>query len=468
MRCSNCVASESNKCLLCGGLFGSKGLGSYSYWQAWQAGPPNRSCKQLSLEQGWHCSADDPIPDKVGVQVRLTKQEKLALKKLECSMCKAVISEMHMEVSRHSMTEQGAGSEEQIWETSNAMCLALLQKYRLNLDGEPSLDAKQDEDDETAMAAAAAQGKQDNFMRSMLVFKMGCQQWLEDYGSDTSGYVYKSVKERVQSPAGAAQEFCVRSVKLCGKGAKGKKKQEKAEKERLAQRTKMAQNEEAAEEKRKKDDPMSSLPDDSKFGIQRLLEMARDDPLHYMDEATKGRVQTARGDLRCDVCRKVLEETVSEVLPKPKSLRSEHDLLTIMEKICEGGPDLSIPNYFGVEPPPLPAKWTDRWRPKLDKKLNRYVLKAMPKKSRQKRDKWRSLANEGKQQPPDPDDAEQDTMLTLTCKDIVEPERFSELLFREMGACQAGSRCTAASRTAMQAVFKTSPSALLNLMLDFL
>ena len=199
----------------------------------------------------------------------------------------------------------------------------------------------------------------------------------------------------------------------------------------------MAQNEEAAEEKRKKDDPMSSLPDDSKFGIQRLLEMARDDPLHYMDEATKGRVQTARGDLRCDVCRKVLEETVSEVLPKPKSLRSEHDLLTIMEKICEGGPDLSIPNYFGVEPPPLPAKWTDRWRPKLDKKLNRYVLKAMPKKSRQKRDKWRSLANEGKQQPPDPDDAEQDadsvaaatklasmaskaedTMLTLTCKDI--------------------------------------------------
>ena len=45
------------------------------------------------------------------------------------------------------------------------------------------------------MAAAAAQGKQDNFMRSMLVFKMGCQQWLEDYGSDTSGYVYKSVKD---------------------------------------------------------------------------------------------------------------------------------------------------------------------------------------------------------------------------------------------------------------------------------
>ena len=205
----------------------------------------------------------------------------------------------------------------------------------------------------------------------------------------------------------------------------------------------MAQKEEAVEEKRKKEDPMQSLPDDSKFGIQRLLEMARDDPLHYMDEATKARVRTARTDLRCDVCRRVLEETASEVIPKPKSLRSEHDILVAMEGICVGGPDLSIPNYFGIEPPPLPAEWTDRWRPKLDKKSGRYVLKASSKKVKQRRDKWRSLAKEGKQQPPDSDEAEQDTqipirslndsecvvsetwellmlkdtMLTLTCKD---------------------------------------------------
>ena len=201
----------------------------------------------------------------------------------------------------------------------------------------------------------------------------------------------------------------------------------------------MARKEEAQEEKRKKDDPMSSLPEDSKFGIQRMLEMARDDPLHYMDEATKDRVRTARADLRCDVCNKVLEETMSEVMPKPKSMRSEHDILSILESACDGGPDLSIPNYFGVEPPPLPAEWTDRWRPRLDKKSNQYVLKAAPKKSRHKRNKWRSLAKDGKQQPPDAEDAEhaglsiagghgswnhatfgavtEDTMLTLTCKD---------------------------------------------------
>ena len=93
------------------------------------------------------------------------------------------------------------------------------------------------------MAAAAQEGRQNDFMRAMLVLKMGCQRWLEDYGGDTSGFVYKSVKdprlatllrlqkrdfdvtpltpqEGSQSPAGAAQEFCVRS-RLCGKAKVG-------------------------------------------------------------------------------------------------------------------------------------------------------------------------------------------------------------------------------------------------------
>ena len=45
------------------------------------------------------------------------------------------------------------------------------------------------------MVKAAESGRQAEFMRAMLVLKMGCQQWLEDYGGDTSGFVYKSVKD---------------------------------------------------------------------------------------------------------------------------------------------------------------------------------------------------------------------------------------------------------------------------------
>ena len=41
---------------------------------------------------------------------------------------------------------------------------------------------------------------------------------------------------------------------------------------------------EQQEAKRDKDDPFAQLPEDSKFGLQRMLESARDDPFAYMDE----------------------------------------------------------------------------------------------------------------------------------------------------------------------------------------
>ncbi|CAJ1397657.1 unnamed protein product [Effrenium voratum] len=407
----------------------------------------------LWLALGLLGAAEEAIPDKVGVEVRLAKKERSALKQLECSMCKAIISEMHLEVARHGMTSKGAGSEEQVWETSNAMCLALLQKYRLSLDDTPSLDQKDGDDDELAMARSAEAGKQHDFMRAMLVLKMGCQQWLEDHGGDTSGFVYKSVKDGSQSAAGAALEFCTRS-QLCGKSKDRKKKEEAKEKERLKQRAKMAQEEAKEEAKRMKEDPLSSLPEDSKFGIQRMLEMARDDPFHYMDDEAKLRVQKARTDLRCGVCRRVLQESFDVVSSKPRSMQSEHDILAVLERMCEGGPDLSIPSYFGVDPPPLPPDWTDRWRPKLDK-AGRYSLRPWPKKGKKARQAWRKQSADGKQTPPTADESEQDMMLTWTCKDVLEPERFSEILFQHMSSCQVPG-CTPATSAAAEVCYDAS------------
>ncbi|CAE8734181.1 unnamed protein product, partial [Polarella glacialis] len=149
---------------------------------------------------------DESIPDKVGAEVHLTKQERSMLKKLECSLCKAVITEMHLEVEKHGMTQKGVGSEMKVIETSNAICLALLQKYSLKLpaagaSGKPLLEKKAgDEDDEMAMAASQnSEGGPASFMRAMLVLKMGCQRWIEDFGGDTSGFVFKSVQLGTQS-----------------------------------------------------------------------------------------------------------------------------------------------------------------------------------------------------------------------------------------------------------------------------
>merc|ERR1712085_34088 len=104
------------------------------------------------------------------------------------------------------MTQKGVGSESQVWETSNAICLALLQKHRLDLSGaSPKLEEKT-EDDETLFERG---GQGPDFMKNMLVLKMGCSQWLEDYGGDMVGFIYKSVKGSLHDPEAAATEYCM-------------------------------------------------------------------------------------------------------------------------------------------------------------------------------------------------------------------------------------------------------------------
>lgn len=381
-------------------------------------------------------AADEPIPDKVGAEVHLSKKERSALKKLECGMCQAILREMHVEVARHKMTQKGVGSESQIWETSNAMCLALLQKYRLDLTGpKPKLEPKSEEEEEELMMSQSQSSGMD-YMRSMLVLKMGCQSWLEDYGGDTSGFIYKAVKDKTKTADSAAIDYCANNVGLCGKSKKEQKKKEKeAERARLKQREAMINKQETEEKKDKEKDPFSSLPEDSKFGLQRMLEMARDDPLHYMEDDAKERVQKARAELRCEVCRVALEEAHGEVMKRPKSMRSESDILSIVEGACSGGADLSVPSYFGVEPPPLPPVWTDSIRPQVQKKSGRYTLKPYAKKAGKERRKWRQMNKEGKHKPPPSGENEADMMLTLACKDMLEPARMAEELYAQMAAC---------------------------------
>merc|ERR1719221_1029037 len=99
----------------------------------------------------------------------------------------------------------------------------------------------------------------------------------------------------------------------------------------------MIKKQEEEEAAQKEKDPFSNLPEDSKFGLQRMLEMARDDPLHYLEDDAKERIQKARSDLLCDVCRVVFDEVYQVVMKQPKSMRREYDILPHMEGVCEGG-----------------------------------------------------------------------------------------------------------------------------------
>merc|ERR1712113_206815 len=98
----------------------------------------------------------------------LSKKERSTMKKLECSMCKAIMKEMYVEVKKHGMTQKGWGSESQVWETSSAICLAMLQKYKLSLKKQ-KLDKKAEDEDEEMSMAGLSPGDQQDFMRGMLV-----------------------------------------------------------------------------------------------------------------------------------------------------------------------------------------------------------------------------------------------------------------------------------------------------------
>lgn len=114
-----------------------------------------------------------------------------------------------------------------------------------------------------------------------------------------------------------------------------RKKSEEAERKRRESRGAMVREQEKEEAKQAKDDPFSSLPGDSKLGLQRMLEMARDDPLHYMDEDAKARVQKARRELRCDVCRVLLQETRLACCTR---MLHTHAAAMSMWSLCEATP----------------------------------------------------------------------------------------------------------------------------------
>lgn len=381
---------------------------------------------------------DDAIPDKVGAEVHMSKDERKLLKKVECQMCKAIIREMHIEVVKHGMTKGGWGSETQVWETSNAMCLAMLQKYKLDMAKGKMEKKAEDEDEQMSMGATGADPAQ--VMRAMLVLKMGCSHWLEDYGSETSGFIYKSVTENITTPDEAASSFCTLNMNQCGKGSKEKKRIEREkEKVREAKRKELRAEEDKREAKIREENPFDKLPKDSQAGLMRMLEQARDDPLHYMEDSAQARIKQGQKDLVCDVCYAAIEQVHSEVAKRPKSMQREYDILSFADGVCEGGKDLSVPPYFGIDPPPLPPLWTDRYRPKLHKKSNKYILKSIGKKASKKRNAWRALTVDGKHKPPPSQEYEGDMMMTMSCKDAVEPAKIVEELSIQIARCLKGT-----------------------------
>ena len=81
------------------------------------------------------------------------------------------------------------------------------------------------EDEETEIMQ---NGGGSGVVRAMLVLKMGCQQWVDDFGIDASGHVFKAVKTGEEVAKLVARGFCSNRTNLCGKEKKERQKQERA------------------------------------------------------------------------------------------------------------------------------------------------------------------------------------------------------------------------------------------------
>jgi hypothetical protein len=97
---------------------------------------------------------------------------------------------------------------------------------------------------------------------------------------------------------------------------------------------------------------------DADGSISRMLREEQDDPSAMMTAGDKQRYQQAQVELTCPLCLSLVEHVVKTT---PEYVRaSEADLITILETICEGPPDTSVPVMLGIAPPPLPPLWTDQ------------------------------------------------------------------------------------------------------------
>ena len=126
--------------------------------------------------------------------------------------------------------------------------------------------------------------------------------------------------------------------------------------------------------------------------ITNLLQQEKDNPEMMLPEDEQKLVRRARKELLCPICVAMLygaEERLG--IPLGRSLRSEADLSTIMETICDGPPDQSGSKQammLGITPPNLPPRWTDYYKLLHNKKTDNLSIK-----SRKKPVKWKKTAN---------------------------------------------------------------------------
>ena len=314
------------------------------------------------------------------------------IKSIRCGISKSLAVELHLEVLRHNLNADG---EEQILDSTEAACLGVVRNYTVVGRGKKAILKHSPEEERMA------NGKFDeSTLHNALLVKHVCEIVVEEVSMELSETVWRSIQHD-KSPNETANELCEQKTDICTKVDTNlaRKKERKLKKKQP--------------KKAKKDSsPPSSdndgiLPDLTKPGgmedmfqkldrdgtITNLLQQEKDNPEMMLPEEEQKLVRRARKELLCPICVAMLygAEERARNTPGGRSLRSEADLSTIMDTICDGPPDQSGSKQammLGITPPNLPPRWTDYYKLLHNKKTDNLSIK-----SRKKPIKWKKTAN---------------------------------------------------------------------------
>eukprot|EP00756_Hemistasia_phaeocysticola_P060162 Hpha_TRINITY_DN3787_c0_g1::TRINITY_DN3787_c0_g1_i1::g.23885::m.23885 len=220
-------------------------------------------------------------------------------------MCKAVISEMHTEITKHDLRK---GGEEDIFETAGmAICLGVVQNYIFEerKGGRWALRAKtaaeKEAEEEGGLGSMRLEG--------MLLVKEACFAFCDELQQEISEKTYTGLGQG-KAAEDIATDFCVDSVLSPAPKKKAKAKPKAASKEEKAKRAKKAAADaegfgaEGLGEAGTQEQYESFLKKMNMDGsISELLRTDRENPALLLPEEDQEEVRQATAQLQCAVCK---------------------------------------------------------------------------------------------------------------------------------------------------------------------
>jgi hypothetical protein len=281
-------------------------------------------------------------------------------------MCRALVSELHLEVLRHGMLTRSFG-EDDIVESVQPSCMGVVQNYTLTDGGELVFRGGSDEGFGLGDPAG------------LLIVKRSCEALAELRADDLAEFLWR--EGQTLGADASPDAFC--APRECATGARSSLVPRRRRKKRRNSGASGAgtPGRAPAGPAASADDPMRTADYaraleklDADGTLSNLLAQERAEPLSNMEPPQRRRIESAVADLRCSLCRAAALELQTAAAARAAAQgrrrsgpwRLEHELLELAEDVCAEREDLSrptipLPGGGAVPPPALPPAWTARY-----------------------------------------------------------------------------------------------------------